>query len=263
MKSTLDFLKKKNSQQKISMVTCYDYSNAKAVNESDVDCLLVGDSVAMVVYGFDSTLHATENMIASHTAAVRRGASSKFIVADLPFLTHRMGEKLALETAGNLMKHGANAVKIEGLKGHGEVISHIVGSGIPVMGHLGLTPQSVHTLGGYKVQGRGQTEADTIFDEAKELERLGCFALVLECVPNELAKKITRELNIPVIGIGAGVDVDGQVLVMQDLMGLSSDFKPKFVRTYSNQHERVITSLNNFHRETLSGEFPNLSESYQ
>src|SRR5882672_6506153 len=223
--NVLDFQKMKDEGRKISMVTCYDYSSARAVAESSIDCILVGDSVAMTMHGFSNTLSATTPMMALHTAAVARGAPSKFIVADLPFLTYRKGLKEAMDSVHDLMSAGAHAVKLEGVRGHAEIVRHIVESGVPVMGHLGLTPQSINLLGGMKVQARTDAMVEILAGQARELEEAGCFSLVLECAPPAAARKVTGSLTIPTIGIGAGASVSGQVLVYQDVLGLNRGFK--------------------------------------
>ena len=260
--NVLDFQKMKDAGRRISMVTCYDYSSARVVAESSIDCILVGDSLAMKIHGYPTTLSATTSMMAMHTAAVARGASSKFIVADLPFLSYRKGLKEAMDSVHELMSAGAHAVKLEGVHGHAEIVRHIVDSGVPVMGHLGLTPQSVHTLGGMKVQARTDAAVKILASEARELEDAGCFALVLECVPAEAARQVTKLLKIPVIGIGAGPGVSGQVLVYQDMIGLNPGFKPKFLRTYANAFDIIQAALNAYDRDVKSGSFPNDSESY-
>lgn len=258
----LDFTKMKESQQKISMVTCYDYWSAELLNESKVDCLLVGDSVSQVMHGHPSTVFADIPMMAFHTQAVARGAKDKFIVADMPFLSVRKGLPHAMDGVDTLMKSGAHSLKIEGLTGHEDIIKNIIESGVPVMGHLGLTPQSVHQLGGYKVQGKDPATQDFIFTAAKRLEDLGCFSLVLECVPHTLAQKITEVLKIPVIGIGAGPNTDGQVLVLHDLLGLTNRFKPKFLKTYSDGKDLFKESVDQFNMEVKDRIFPSLDESY-
>jgi 3-methyl-2-oxobutanoate hydroxymethyltransferase len=260
--NVLEFQKMKDEGRKISMVTCYDYSSARAVAESSIDCILVGDSLAMTMHGFPNTLSATTPMMALHTAAVTRGAPSKFIVADLPFLSYRKGLERAMDSVHELMSAGAHAVKLEGVHGHAEIVRHIVDSGVPVMGHLGLTPQSVHALGGMKVQARTNAAVKILASEARELEHAGCFALVLECVPDEAARQVTNLLKIPTIGIGAGAGVSGQVLVYQDLIGLNPGFKPKFLRTYANAFDIIQAALNAYDHDVKSGSFPNDSESY-
>lgn len=257
-----DFRKMKAEKRPITMVTCYDYTSAKLVNESEIDAVLVGDSLVMTMHGHSSTLTATTEMMALHTQAVARGATGKFIVADMPFMSFRKGIAPAIECVERLMKAGAHSVKLEGVDGHEDVIAQIVGSGVPVMGHLGLTPQSIHQFGGFKVQGRDQKMADDLVRQARRLEELGAFSIVLECIPAQLAERISRELTIPTIGIGAGNRVDGQVLVWQDLLGMNADFKPKFVRTFLNGRESLVGALNAYHREALERSFPGEKETY-
>lgn len=257
-----DFASKKQRGQKISMLTCYDYSFARIAADSEIDCLLVGDSLAMTMHGFSTTLNATVNLMALHTAAVARGASNKFIVGDLPFLSFRKDLANNMTAIGKIMRAGANAVKLEGAKGNLELVRHVVDSGVPVMGHLGLTPQSVNQLGGFKVQGKDKKDHDEIFKDALALEKAGCFALVLECVPADLAKEISQELKIPTIGIGAGVECDGQVLVLQDMLGMNKEFHPKFLRTYFNGFEAIKSAFNQYHRDVVTEKFPSKEESY-
>jgi 3-methyl-2-oxobutanoate hydroxymethyltransferase len=260
--NVLDFQRMKNEGRKISMVTCYDYSSARAVADSNIDCILVGDSLAMVMHGHPTTLSATTAMMALHTAAVARGAPTKFIVADLPFLSYRKGLKDAMDSVPELMSAGAHAVKLEGVRGHADIVRHIVESGVPAMGHLGLTPQSINLLGGMKVQARTDTAVEILAAQARELEEAGCFSLVLECVPSEAARKVTDLLTIPTIGIGAGPNVDGQVLVYQDVLGLNPGFKPKFLRVYANTFGVIQAALNAYDRDVKGGGFPSDSESY-
>ena len=261
--SILNFYEKKKSQQKISVVTCYDYTSAKILAATEIDCLLVGDSVAMTMHGFKDTLSATLEMMCLHTAAVARGAGKKFIVADLPFLSYRKSLTKNMEAVQTLMQSGAHAVKLEGAIGNLRLIRHLVESGVPVMGHLGLTPQFIHALGGYKVQGRTQDDAAKLYEQALQLQEAGCFSLVLECVPTKLATRITEALAIPTIGIGAGAGTDGQVLVYQDMLGLNQDFKPKFVKTFMEGFEQIKTKMNQFVGEINSGEFPQHEHSYE
>lgn len=260
--SLLDFQLKKQKGEKISMLTCYDYSFARILNESPVDALLVGDSAAMVMHGHATTLPIEVSTLALHTAAVVRGAPKKFVIADLPFLSYRKDLNSNVEAAGALMKAGAQAVKLEGAEGNLDLVHHLVQSGVPVMGHLGLTPQSIHQLGGFRVQGREERAAELMEEHAHSLEKAGCFSLVLECVPSELAAKISRSLGIPVIGIGAGAQVDGQVLVLQDMLGMNPDFKPKFLRRFDNAFENMQKVFQEFHTSVVSGDFPNDKESY-
>jgi len=258
----IDFRSRKEEQQKISMVTCYDFWSAQIVETSAIDCILVGDSAAMIMHGHSNTIPATVEMIASHVTAVCRGAPSKFVVADMPFLSVRAGLEEAIRAVDTLLKAGAHAVKIEGITGHREITHHIVESGVPVMGHLGLTPQSIHQLGGFRVQGKVEHEVDLLTGQAKEVESVGCFALVLECIPASVASSITDDLSIPTIGIGAGNGTDGQVLVLHDLLDLSSEFEAKFVRKYLQGRELIQAALQRYDEEVKSGDFPSEAESY-
>lgn len=232
MKTILDFAGAKAAGNPICMLTAYDALIARIAVDAGIDALLVGDSVAMVVHGHDSTIHADMAMMTLHTRAVRRGAPDAFVVADLPFLSHRVGAEAAIRDAGELMRAGANAVKLEGLLGHEYVVERIVGSGIPVMGHLGLTPQSVHQLGGHRIQARSAVAADQLRRHALRLQELGAFSLVLECVPDAVAGSVTQALAIPTIGIGAGRRTSGQILVVTDLLGMDPGFRPRFARQY-------------------------------
>lgn len=252
----------KQQNQKISMVTCYDYWSARIIAQTPIDCILVGDSLAMVMHGHPTTIPATIDMMALHVAAVARGAPEKFIVGDMPFLSYRKGLQETMRTVEQLMQAGAKAIKLEGVTGHEEIIQYVVTSGIPVMGHIGLTPQSVHQLGGFKVQGNNEADAQALLEQAKILEQLGCCAVVLECVPCELAKVITQAINIPTIGIGAGVHVDGQVLVLHDLLGMDENFKPKFLKTYLKGYELFKTALNTYDHEVKTAQFPSKEHSF-
>lgn len=263
MKSILDFQKKKNSQKKISMVTCYDFTFAKILSETQIDSILVGDSLAQIMHGHNTTLNASTNLMALHTAAVARAASNKFIVADMPFLSTRKGLKNTMDQVEKVMKAGAHAVKIEGAEGHLELIRHIVESGVPVMGHLGLTPQSIHQLGGPKIQGKAEASANKILQDAVNLQETGCFSLVLECIPALLAKKISKELTIPTIGIGAGHDTDGQILVLQDLLGMNKNFTPKFLKKYLNGADLINNAINNYVDEVEKQRFPASEHEYE
>ena len=256
------FQKMKDEGRRISMVTCYDYSSARVVDASNVDCILVGDSLAMTMHGHANTLSATIEMMALHTASVARGAASKFIVGDMPFLSYRKGLKNAMDAVHQLITAGAHAVKLEGVEGHAEVVRHIVESGVPVMGHLGLTPQSINQLGGMKVQGRTDAVVEQLASHACDLQDAGCFALVLECVPAEVARDLTQLLKVPTIGIGAGPHVSGQVLVFQDLLGLNPGFRPKFLRTYANTFEIIQAALDAYDKDVKERRFPAERESY-
>ena len=257
-----DFRKAKQTGRKIAMITCYDFPMAQALADGPADCLLVGDTLAMVVHGHDSTLPATPSLMALHTRAVRRGAPTAFLITDLPFLAHRRGVRAAMDCVAQLARAGADAVKLEGVDGHERVIQRIVGSGIPVMGHLGLTPQSVRAIGGFHVQGRNPAAAEAILDQARRLEDLGCFALVLECIPAELAERVTGALAIPTIGIGAGPACDGQVLVLPDLLGLTPGFEPRFLRRYLAGAELVRSAVGQYAEDVRGGRFPAAEESY-
>jgi 3-methyl-2-oxobutanoate hydroxymethyltransferase len=262
MHSVRDFARFKAEGRKISMVTAYDAWSAAIVSRSQVDALLVGDSVAMVVHGQPTTLAATVEMMAVHTAAVARSAAGKFVIADLPFLSFRQGVVTAMAAVGALMRSGAHAVKLEGVCGHEDVIRQVVGSGVPVMGHIGLTPQSIHQFGGYRVQGRNDDDAGTLLRQAHALEELGCFSIVLECVPAGLATRITAALAIPTIGIGAGAGTDGQVLVLHDLWGVDPGHAPKFVRQYLDGDRLLTDALNLYDADVKQLRFPGLEESY-
>lgn len=262
MKNIADFQDFKKQKKSFSMITCYDYCSACIVNQSKVDCVLVGDSVAMVVHGASNTIAATLEMMSLHTQAVARGITNKWIVADLPFLSYRQSIDKTMHAVEKLIRSGAHGVKLEGWLGNDNVIKHIIGSGVPVMGHLGLTPQHIHALGGFKVQGRTLSAANQLINDAKALEDAGCHALVLECVPKELAAQITVELSIPTIGIGAGNATDAQVLVWHDVLGLSNDFNPRFVQRFSDLQSITLAAINNFAEAVCQGDFPTDSHSY-
>jgi 3-methyl-2-oxobutanoate hydroxymethyltransferase len=256
------FAAAKAAGAKIVMVTAYDAWSARLLADSPVDCILVGDSAMMVVHGDKDTLGATPELMAMHTRAVARGAPGKFIVADMPFLAARKGETHALECAALLLQAGASAVKVEGAQGHTHVIRHLVESGVPVMGHLGLTPQWVRGLGGFKVQARDAAAAGRLREDASALEQAGIFALVLECIPQALAAEVTSALRIPTIGIGAGSGCDGQVLVLHDMLGLNPDFKPRFARRFADGAALVRSGAERFAASVRSGDFPAHEEGF-
>jgi 3-methyl-2-oxobutanoate hydroxymethyltransferase len=262
MTSVRDFARFKAEGRRISMVAAYDAWSAAVIARSRVDAILVGDSAAMVLHGHPTTLAATVSMMATHTAAVARAAAGKLVIADLPFLSFRKGRVAAMNAVGALMTNGAHAVKLEGVDGNEDIIRHVIGSGVPVMGHLGLTPQSVHRFGGFRVQGRSPAEADTLVCQAHTLEDLGCFAIVLECVPAAVAARITSELRLPTIGIGAGAGTNGQVLVLHDLLGIDTGHTPRFVRRYLDGERVVTEALNHYDADVKEGRFPTLEESY-
>lgn len=261
-RSVSDFRKAKQDRRKISMLSVYDAVFARLAVEAGVNTLLVGDSVAMALYGFESTIHATVEMIASHVGAVRRAVPGAFLVGDLPFGSYRRGVKAAMKAVEAMARAGASAVKLEGVAGNEQIISHIIESGIPVMGHIGLTPQSVLALGGYRVQGGTEEGAARLIKEAKELEDLGAFSLVLECVSRSLGSRISSDLSIPVIGIGAGAEVDGQVLVASDLLGLSLGRSPRFVRRYIDGAALVSKAFEEFCQQVGEAQYPSEAESY-
>ena len=261
-RSVSDFRKAKKQGRKISMLSVYDAILARLAVEAGVNTLLVGDSVAMTLYGFDSTIHATVEMMAAHVGAVRRASPNVFIIADLPFGSYRRGTKVAMKAVETLARAGASAVKLEGVAGNEKTISHIVESGIPVMGHIGLTPQSVLALGGYRVQGGTEEAAFRLVEDAKMLEDLGAFSLVLECVSRKVGASVSGRVSIPVIGIGAGAEVDGQVLVASDLLGLSPGPTPRFVRKYLNGEALVSQAFEDFFRQIDEAQYPTEEESY-
>ena len=257
-----DFLRAKVRRRKLSLVTCYDYTFARLLSKTAIDAILVGDSAAMVMHGHASTLSASVELIRLHTEAVARGAAGKFIIADMPFLSCRKGLAAALDSAQSFMTAGAQAVKIEGVEGQEDVIRGFVQSGIPVMGHVGLQPQSVCAYGGFRVQGRSGESAREISRHAILLEELGVFAIVLECIPASLAHEITAALRIPTIGIGAGAACDGQILVLQDLLGLNLDFRPRFARPFLDGARSVLEAVAHFDEAVKAGMFPASEESY-
>lgn len=253
----------KNRGIKISMLTAYDFSIAKIIDQAGIDILLVGDSAATVMAGYQSTLPITLNEMIYHAGSVVRAVKRALVVVDLPFGTYQGNSKEALSSSIKIMKEtGAHAIKMEGGKEISESITRILTAGIPVMGHLGLTPQSIHKFGTYVVRARSKEEAEKLKEDARILEKLGCFALVLEKIPAALAKEVASELKIPVIGIGAGPHVDGQVLVLHDMLGITQDFSPRFLRRYLNLSEQINSAVKNYINDVKSGSFPNEKEQY-
>ena len=253
----LDFKTKKESAQKISMLTCYDYPSACIIAESNIDCVLVGDSVAMTVHGHESTIMATIDMMVLHTKAVARGLKKQFLISDLPFLSYRVSRAETLIHVKQLLQAGAQAVKLEGFdEDVCQTIAYLVTCGIPVMGHIGLTPQFIHQLGGYRVQGREQEHAIQLVQQAERLEAAGCFAIVVECVPHQVAKTISQALTIPVIGIGAGTETDGQVLVWHDMLGLQTELTPRFVKRFIEGKDIFLQAVNAYAEQVQSARFP-------
>lgn len=252
-----DFKRKKQEQQKIAMLTCYDYPSACTIAESNIDCVLVGDSVAMAVHGHENTIMATIDMMVLHTQAVARGLKQQFLIADLPFLNHKISIAQTITNVTSLLRAGAHAVKIEGGDADTcDTIAYLGNAGVPVMGHIGLTPQSIHQLGGFKVQGKSQEQAELLLQQALNLEQAGCFAVVIECVPQQLAQTITSALTIPTIGIGAGSHTDGQVLVWHDMLGLQTNFNPKFVKRYTQGKETFLEAINHYAQQVQQVSFP-------
>lgn len=258
MKNTvLTLQKQKEEHDKIIMVTAYDYTTAKIMDESGVNTILVGDSLGMVMLGYEDTLSVTMEDMIHHTAAVSRGAKNSFVVADMPFMSYQTSVYDAVFNAGRLMKEGrANAVKLEGGVEFAPHIKAIVDASIPVVAHIGLTPQSVNAFGGFKVQGKDLNAAQKLIEDAKAVEEAGACMVVLECVPAKLAEKISQELTIPTIGIGAGAGCDGQVLVYQDLLGMYGDFKPKFVKIFADVGTVMREGVKKYIEETKEGTFP-------
>lgn len=248
----------------ITMLTAYDFSMAKFLDDAEVDMLLVGDSLGNVVLGYDSTLPVTIEDMIHHGKAVCRGAKRAMVVVDMPFMSYQVSTEQAVTNAGRIMKEtGAQAVKLEGGQEVADAVRAIVRAGIPVVGHLGLTPQSVHSLGGFKVQGKEEKGAQKLLDDAKHLEESGAFAVVLECVPALLAQKVTDSIVIPTIGIGAGIYCDGQVLVTNDLLGLFPGFTPKFVKQYANLHTQLAQAIAEYRKEVEERVFPGAEHSFK
>ena len=261
--TVLDLQKKKTGNQKISMVTAYDYTMARLVDQAGVDMVLVGDSLGMVIQGEDNTLAVTIDDMIYHSRCVAKGLSNAHLTVDMPFMTYQISEEVALQNAGRLIQEGkAQSVKLEGGKNMAPTIERIVQAGIPVVGHIGLTPQSVHALGGFKVQGRAQEAQERLISDALAIEDAGASLLVLELVPKELAKVISERLHIPTIGIGAGAHCDGQVLVCNDLLGLDLRFKPRFLKRYATLEENILDSVRAYIRDVQEGDFPTDKHSF-
>lgn len=263
-KITTETLRKmKFDKEKISMLTAYDFTTAKMVDAGGVDAILVGDSASNVMAGFETTLPITLDQMIYHAQCVVRGVERALVVVDLPFGSYQSNSGKALESAVRIMKEsGAHAVKLEGGSEVGDSIKKIVNAGIPVMGHLGLTPQSIYQFGTYKVRAKENSEADKLLKDAKLLEELGCFALVLEKIPADLAKQVSESVSIPTIGIGAGPDCDGQVLVYHDMVGMNKDFTPKFLRRYLDLYAEITGAVSQYVKDVKTADFPNQSESY-
>lgn len=259
-----DFLKKKTEKQKITMLTAYDYPFAKIVDEAGIDGIIVGDSVGMVVQGLENTLHVTMDEMIYHTKIVSRAAQNAMVIGDLPFMSYQASIEEAVRNAGRFLKEaGASAVKIEGGTEVAEHIRAMTRSDIPVMAHIGLTPQSIHRMGGYKVQGKTEESAKRLLEEAHVAEDAGAFSLLLEAIPMGLARKITEELSIPTIGIGAGPYCDGQVLVLHDVIGLFDRFLPKFAKRYTNLKDEALKAIKAYREEIEKGIFPSKDQSFK
>ena len=255
--TTTSIMQMKNSGHRICMLTAYDYTTARLLDEAGVNTILVGDSLGNVILGYEDTISVTVEDMIHHSAAVARGAKNALVVTDLPFMSYQTSVYDAVVNAGRLMKEGrAGAVKLEGGKEVCPQIKAIVSAGIPVVAHLGLTPQSINTFGGFKVQGKTETAAKKLIEDAKAVEEAGAFLLVLECVPAKLAKLVTESINIPTIGIGAGAGCDGQVLVIYDMLGMFSDFKPKFVKHFANAGDVIREAVKTYIAEIDDGTFP-------
>ena len=253
----------KDDAEKISMLTSYDFTLAGIVDKSGIDVILVGDSASNIMAGHETTLPITLDQMIYHASSVIRAVERALVVVDLPFGTYQSDSQAALESAIRIMKEsGSHAVKLEGGKEIKDSIKRIIKAGIPVMGHLGLTPQSIYKFGTYTVRAKEDKEANQLIEDAHLLEKIGCFAIVLEKVPSKLAERVAKEVNIPIIGIGAGGNVDGQVLVLHDLIGMTKEFNPRFLRRYMNLHDEIVNAISNFSDDIKSGDFPNENEQY-
>lgn len=264
MQTITQYFQNKKNKDKISIITCYDASFAKIISETEIDCILVGDSLGMVIQGYDSTIPVTLDQIIYHTQCVKRGAKNKFIIADLPFLSYQSSLETGILSAGKVFKETlADAVKIEGAGVKNiDLVKNLTEMGIPVMGHLGLTPQSYQILGGYKVQGKDELSANKIYEDAIQLQNAGVFSIVLEMIPMELGRRITEKVKVPTIGIGAGMYTDGQVLVLNDLLGMNKEFSPKFLKKYTNLHEVIKNSVSDYAKDVRLNLFPDIDNSF-
>ena len=264
MKTINHFKKLKANNEKIAMLTAYDYSTAQILDKIDIDGILVGDSLAMVALGYENTYNITIDEMLVFVKAVARGARNSFIIGDMPFMSYNLSVEQGLENASKMIKAGASAVKMEGCNEHIiALIKRSIESGIPVLGHLGFTPQLMNTIGGHKIQGKTSNQIDIILESAKKLQEAGCFAIVLELMPTEAAKYITDNLNIPTIGIGAGKDCSGQIVVTDDILGKFTDFVPKFVKKYTNLNEIIFNALQEYKKEVKEIIFPSDKESFE
>ena len=263
-KTVTTFQNLKNNNEKIAMLTAYDYSTAKVLDEAEIDGILVGDSLAMVALGYENTYNITIDEMLIFIKAVARGAKNSFIIGDMPFMSYNLSIEQGLENAGKMIKAGANAVKIEGCNEYILALTkRLVESGIPVLAHLGLTPQLLNTLGGYKIQGKTAEQTEYILECGKKLEKAGAFAVVLELLPAQSAEYITKNLSIPTIGIGAGNECSGQIVVTDDILGKFTDFAPKFVKKFANLHDIVFDGVKKYSQEVKNMEFPSKKESFE
>ncbi len=257
-------MKRKKEGKKVIMLTAYDYPFAQIADEAGMDGIIVGDSVGMVVQGLENTLPVTMDEMIYHTKMVTRAIRNAMVIGDMPFMSYQVGVQEAVQNAGRFLKEGgASAIKMEGGSEVAEHIRAMTKSDIPVMAHIGLTPQSIHRMGGYKVQGKTEESARKLIEEAHIVEDAGAFSLLLEAIPMNLAKKITKELSIPTIGIGAGPHCDGQVLVLHDVLGLFERFAPKFVKKYANLKEEALTAIKRYRKEVEKGQFPSSEQSFK
>ena len=264
MKTINTFQRLKNNNEKITMLTAYDYSTAQVLEQAEIDGILVGDSLAMVALGYENTYNITIDEMTVFVKAVARGAKNSFIIGDMPFMSYNLSVEQGLENASKMIKAGASGVKLEGCNDHIlTLIKRCVESGIPVLGHLGFTPQLMNTIGGHKIQGKTSEKIEEILTSAKKLEEAGCFAIVLELMPEESAKYVTENLNIPTIGIGAGKYCSGQIVVTDDILGKFTDFAPKFVKKYANLHDTVLNAVEEYIAEVKNELFPSEKESFE
>ena len=265
MKNTvLTFKQAKEKGEKLTMLTAYDYSTAQVLEQAEIDGILVGDSLAMVALGYENTYNITIDEMTVFVKAVARGAKNSFIIGDMPFMSYNLSVEQGLENASKMIKAGASGVKLEGCNDHIlTLIKRCVESGIPVLGHLGFTPQLMNTIGGHKIQGKTSEKIEEILRSAKKLEEAGCFAVVLELMPEESAKYVTENLNIPTIGIGAGKYCSGQIVVTDDILGKFTDFAPKFVKKYANLHDTVLNAVEEYIAEVKNELFPSEKESFE
>ena len=264
MKTISTFQTLKDNGEKIAMLTAYDYSTAQVLDKAEIDAILVGDSLAMVVLGHENTYNITINEMLIFVSAVARGAKNSFIIGDMPFMSYSLSVEQGLENAGKMIKAGANAVKLEGCNEHIiNLVKRCTETGIPVLGHLGFTPQLMNTLGGHKIQGKTSDKIEAILESAKKLEEAGCFGIVLELMPADSAKYITENLKIPTIGIGAGVNCSGQIVVIDDILGKFTDFTPKFVKKYTNLHDEILKGVESYKKEVKNSIFPSEKESFE